>query len=78
MRCCREATDRPGGAVFRFHVRQPVPVELVTTIGDAIHNMRSSLDSVAHELARQHAGSNMTERQERATQFPICKVGFPS
>jgi hypothetical protein len=69
----REATDRAGEAVFRFHVLRPVPVELLTTIGDAIHNMRSCLDSVAHEFARQHVGSDMSEQQERATQFPLFK-----
>jgi hypothetical protein len=50
-----------------------VPVELLTTIGDAVHNMRSCLDSAAHELARQHLGCEMTELLAKASQFPICK-----
>ncbi len=35
--------------------------------------MRSSLDSVAYELARQHVGGTMTEDEQRAAQFPILK-----
>src|SRR5215469_15790721 len=74
----REATDRPGEVAFRFRLLKPVPVELLTIIGDAIHNMRSSLDSVAFELARQQLGGTMTDRQERAAQFPIAqdRAGF--
>lgn len=67
----RETTDRPGEVAFRFHLLKPVPVELLTIIGDAVHNMRSCLDSVAFELARQHLGGAMTDKQERAAQFPI-------
>ena len=69
----REATDRPGEVAFRFRLLKPVPVELLTIIGDAIHNMRSSLDSVAFELARQQLRGTMTDRQERAAQFPIAQ-----
>ena len=69
----REATDIPGQDAYRFHVRAPAPVELLTTIGDALHNMRSCLDSVAYKLARRHLGDQMTSRQQAATQFPISK-----
>src|SRR5215471_4796135 len=69
----QEATDRPGEVAFRFRLLKPPPVELLTIIGDAIHNMRSSLDSVAFELARQQLGDTMTDRQERAAQFPIAQ-----
>jgi hypothetical protein len=68
----REPTDEPGKVAFRLHVNDPVPVQLLTTIGDALHNMRSSLDSVAYELARRHLGDVMTDNQQGATQFPIC------
>src|SRR5260370_27355443 len=43
-----------------------------TTIGDALHNMGWCLDSVAYELARRHLGDVMTDKQQGATQFPIC------
>jgi hypothetical protein len=67
----REATDDPIWIAFRLHVLTPPPVELLTTIGDALHNLRSSLDSVAYELARRHVAEPMTERQQKAVQFPI-------
>ena len=69
----REVTDQPGRVAFRFRLLEPVPVDLLTTIGDALHNLRSCLDSVAFELARRHVGDAMTERQESAAQFPICR-----
>jgi hypothetical protein len=69
----RENGEQAGEVAFRFRMSRPVPAELLTIIGDAIHNMRSSLDSVAFELALQHLGGAMTDEQERAAQFPICK-----
>jgi hypothetical protein len=42
--------------------------------GDALHNMRSCLDSIAYELARRHLGGNMTGDQEWAVKFPICET----
>src|SRR5258708_24565131 len=68
----REPSDEPGKVAFRLHVIEPVPTQLLTTIGDALHNMRSCLDSVAYELARRHLGHGMTDKQQGATQFPIC------
>jgi hypothetical protein len=70
---CREDSHEPGEVAFRFRLLKPVPVELLTIIGDAVHNMRSSLDSVAYELARQYLGGIMTDDQQRAAQFPIMK-----
>lgn len=71
----REETDNSSEAAFRFHVTQAFPVEILTAVGDAIHNMRSCLDSVAYELARQHLSGRMTDKQEGATQFPLCETG---
>lgn len=50
---------------LRFRVLWPVPSELLTTIGDALRNMRSCLDSVAVELARRTLGDEMTEDSGR-------------
>jgi hypothetical protein len=69
----REVTDQPGRVAFRFRLLKPMPVHLLTTIGDVLHNLRSCLDSVAFELARRHVGDAMTEKQESAAQFPICR-----
>lgn len=60
----REDTDNPSQVAFRFHILQKVPTELLTAVGDAIHNMRSCLDSVAYELARQYLNDEMTDKQK--------------
>src|SRR5579871_7392 len=71
----REVTDKPNIVAFRFHIRQEIPVVLLTAIGDAVHNMRSALDAVAYELARQYLNDQMTDKQKGASQFPIFKTG---
>jgi hypothetical protein len=48
-----------------------LPSDVLTIIGDAVHNMRTALDSVVFELARGHVG-RMTGRQEQASEFPSC------
>jgi hypothetical protein len=75
----RRVDDWQEGAVaYRFHSLRPVPVELLVTIGDALHNLRSCLDSVAFELARQHLRDAMTEEEERAAQFRSAGTGTSS
>jgi hypothetical protein len=64
-------TSTPGETDLRLHVRRSPSAEILTTIGDALHNMRSCLDSVAFELARRHVGESMTEGQRSATMFPL-------
>ena len=49
----------------------PIPVHLSTTIGDALHNLRSALDCAAYEMARRHVGRDLTEDEELACEFPI-------
>jgi hypothetical protein len=71
----REGTEKPNVVAFRFTILRQVPVQLLTAIGDAVHNMRSALDSVAYELARQYLNDAMTDKQKGATQFPICEAG---
>jgi hypothetical protein len=68
----REPTDEAGKTALRLHGLRSLPTELLTTVGDALHNLRSCLDSVAFELARRHLGDRMTEAQQGATQFPLC------
>jgi hypothetical protein len=65
-----EPVGRPGETGYRLHIIRPVPVELQTTAGDAFHNMRSCLDSVAYELAARHVGA-LTEKQQLGAEFPI-------
>jgi hypothetical protein len=66
----------PNESAYRLRVRKQVPADLLTVIGDAIHNMRSSLDSVAYEFARHHLGGQLTPDQEALTEFPIKQDGF--
>jgi hypothetical protein len=68
--------DREPGSrttILRLHELRKPPAELLTTIGDVLHNLRSCLDSVAFELAQRTAGGNLTEKQERAIYFPVCE-----
>lgn len=67
-----EPTKDPCTTALRLKVLRPFPAEMLTAIGDALHNMRSCLDSIAYELARRHSGSSLTEKQQRALQFPLC------
>ncbi|MCL3818553.1 hypothetical protein [Aeromicrobium wangtongii] len=54
---------------------QPIPLELGAIVGDIVHNLRSSLDTVAYALARRDFEGEWTDRHEIAPQFPI--VGTP-
>jgi hypothetical protein len=67
------AGEAPNERGYRLLVSAPVPADLVTVLGDAIHNLRSAMDSVAYELAVRHVGTILTDDQERATEFPITK-----
>jgi hypothetical protein len=71
----REGTDKPNAVAFRFEILRQVPAQLLTAIGDAVHNMRSALDSVAFELARQNLKGSMTGKQEKSVEFPIYQTG---
>jgi hypothetical protein len=65
-----ETTGIANETSYRLRILKPVPVELQTTAGDAFHNMRSCLDSVAYELAARQVG-DLTEKQQLAAEFPI-------
>jgi hypothetical protein len=64
-------TDLPGRTEYRLHVHRPIPVEVSTTIGDILHNLRSALDSLAYEIARRALDRPMTPKEERACVFPV-------
>lgn len=68
-----EPGPEPHQTVYVLRVHKQVPSDVVTMVGDAIHNMRSALDAVAFELAAGFVGVPLTEDQEKATEFPICK-----
>lgn len=68
-----ESTDKPGRVAYRLRIARPVPVAVSTTVGDALHNMRGALESLAFELARRSQATPLTAAQERASTFPICQ-----
>jgi hypothetical protein len=47
-----QSTDTSGRTEYRLRIHKPMPVEISTTVGDVLHNLRSALDSLAHEIAR--------------------------
>jgi hypothetical protein len=68
-----EPTDQPGRVAYRLRITRPVPVAISTTVGDALHNMRAALESLAFELAGRSHSACLTAAQERASTFPICQ-----
>lgn len=68
-----EPGPEPNQVTYRLRVHRPVPSDVITMIGDAVHNLRTALDAVAYELARGHVVGTMTAKQEQATEFPLCQ-----
>ncbi|HXS94017.1 MAG TPA: hypothetical protein VN736_05385 [Candidatus Limnocylindrales bacterium] len=56
-----------GKAGFKFHIIKEPPLYLSTIIGDAVNNLRCSLDYMAHELTIANRAT-----PDRQTQFPIA------
>jgi hypothetical protein len=56
--------------VYRIGLIEPISAGFAVLVGDAIRNLRSSLDQVAYQLAVQHSGP-LTEDAERMTELPI-------
>lgn len=56
-----------------LRIRRPPPLELSTIVGDALHNMRSSLDAVMFALTTQAKGEPLTEDEEGDVSFPISR-----
>ena len=62
--------DAEEAVVYRIRLIEPISADFAVLVGDAIRNLRSSLDQVAYQLAVQHSGS-LTEDAERMTELPI-------
>jgi hypothetical protein len=67
-------TDIPGRTEYRLHIHKQMPVEIGTTIGDILHNLRSALDSLAYEIALRGLDRPMTTKEERACVFPVTET----
>jgi hypothetical protein len=62
--------DAEEAVVYRIRLIEPISADFAVLVGDAIRNLRSSLDQVAYQLAVQHSGP-LTEDAERMTKLPI-------
>jgi hypothetical protein len=60
--------------VCRIRLVEPISADFAVLVGDAIRNLRSSLNQVADQLAVQHSGP-LTEDAERMTPLPIRVSG---
>ncbi|MGN7998247.1 hypothetical protein [Sphingomonas sp. 22176] len=65
----RSKINAQGHIVYETIERNPVPLHLSTLIGDVVHNLRSSLDILATELAK--LNGNISKRSLKETYFPI-------
>jgi len=73
----RELEDEGAKHVYRFTRYLEPPTEIGLKVGDAVHNLRSSLDHLALALARKGAeaqGVTMTPKEETRIQFPIAST----
>jgi hypothetical protein len=70
-----EPGGQPGETVYRLYLSEPIPPRFSVIMGDALHNLRSSLDCAASEIGRRYVdrtlGRALTEREEHDCEFPI-------
>lgn len=61
--------DPHGHGQFIFRVKREPSLKFATIVGDILHNIRSALDYIAHELIKRN-GFPTSSR----TQFPVCST----
>lgn len=68
------AEPRDGGRVLAVRMTgdTSIPVEWSAIVGDALHNLRSSLDCFVVGLVESNLARALTTDEERLLQFPIC------
>lgn len=69
-----QPTEVPCRLAYRLRFSKPVPVAISTTVGDALHNLRATLENLAFEVARRSMDKNVPADLERASTFPICQT----
>lgn len=57
---------------WRVRVLEPIPDTWAYVVGDAVNNMRSSLDHALAEVARRRVGLSDADVRRLKLQFPIC------
>lgn len=70
-RVIRELEREGAEHVYRVEVFREPPPYLGTVIGDALHNLRSALDSIAYDLSGPHMPA-LSDREIRSIGFPIA------
>jgi hypothetical protein len=66
--------DAEEAVIYWIRLIEPSSADFAVLVGDAIRNLRSSLNQVVHRLAVQHSGP-LTEDAERMTRLPIRICG---
>ncbi len=59
---------------MRIEVSEPVPDEFALIVGDVLHNLRSSLDSLVYELALKHHGGPLPDDVAKGLMFPVFRT----
>jgi hypothetical protein len=67
-----EPTDVPGQTAYRLRQSAPIPVVISLIVGDLLHCLRSSLDSLVFGIVQDSLRRRMTSGEDRDCQFPIC------
>ena len=73
----RDLEDEGAKHLYRFTRYTEVPPKIGLRVGDAVHNLRSSLDHLAFALANKGAeaqGITMSLKDETGVQFPIVST----
>jgi hypothetical protein len=65
-----DPTENLALAVIR--IKRPVDPTWSVMVGDIVHNLRSALDYLIHELVKVETGSHPPPAPKGKTQFPIC------
>lgn len=69
-----EATADPNRTDYRLQINQAVPSTLSSIVGDALHNLRSSLDSLVCALIERSAAIPLSEAEVHAISFPLSET----
>jgi hypothetical protein len=59
----RKVSSEPNCTDIILRLNEAIPTEIATVVGDALHNMRSSLDNLASALAVRNGASATQQRQ---------------
>ena len=73
---CRVWTEPDRQSTYKFvwaEVLEPPPITLAPVVGDCLHNLRSTLDNLAFELALAYKKGKLSKSIAGNSVFPIFK-----